>query len=134
MQNMLVATRGRGLKLEVVEVGVEQQDGFVNIFGLPGSFRDQERSLFTCSDSAKRYIALASPEWYCSSMKRVWVNKAGSFKEALDFDTAYYLGLSSEERVEGVQFLREEYFKSKGIEFREDGKRLRRVFRIIKQA
>jgi hypothetical protein len=84
--------------------------------------------------STKRYIALTGPEWYCSGMKRVWLNKAGSFKEALDFDTAYYLGLSSEERVEGVQFLREEYFKSKGIEFREDGKRLRRVFRIIKQA
>jgi hypothetical protein len=84
--------------------------------------------------SAERNIALARPEWYCSSMKRVWVNKAGSFKEALDFDTAYYLSLSSEERVEGVQFLREEYFKAKGIEFREDGKRLRRVFRIIKQA
>ncbi len=104
------------------------------VFGRPGSFGDQEKSLFTCSGSAKRYIALGSPEWYCSSMKRVWVNKAGSFKEALDFDTAYYLSLSSEERVEGVQFLREEYFKSKGIEFREDGKRLRRVFRIIKQA
>ena len=42
MQNMLVAARGRGLKLEVVEVGVEQQDGFVNIFGLHGSFGDQE--------------------------------------------------------------------------------------------
>jgi hypothetical protein len=84
--------------------------------------------------SAKRYIALTSPEWYCYRMKRVWVNKAGSFKEALDFDTAYYLGLSSEERVEGVQLLREEYFKSKGIEFCEDGKRLRRVFRVIKQA
>jgi hypothetical protein len=67
-------------------------------------------------------------------MNKVWVNKARSFKEALDFDTAYYSGLSSEERIEGVQFLREEYFKSKGIEFREDGKRLRRVVRIIKQA
>ena len=84
--------------------------------------------------STKRYIALTNPECYCSSVKQVWVNKAGSFKEALDFDTAYYSGLSSEERVEGVQILREEYFKSKGIEFREDGKRLRRVFRIIKQA
>jgi hypothetical protein len=67
-------------------------------------------------------------------MKRIWVNKAGSFKEAVDFDTAYYLSLSSAERIESVQILREEYFKSKGIEFREDGKRLRRVFRIIKQA
>jgi hypothetical protein len=67
-------------------------------------------------------------------MKRIWINKAGTFKEAQDFDTAYYLGLSSEERLETVQILREEYFKSNGLEFREDGKRLRRVFRVIKQA
>lgn len=67
-------------------------------------------------------------------MKRVWINKARSFKEAVDFDTAYYLSLSSEERLEGVQILREEYFKSKGLEFREDGKRLRRVLRVIKHA
>ena len=51
-----------------------------------------------------------------------------------DFDTAYYLSLSSTERVENVQFLREEFFKSHGLKFCEDGKRLRRVFRIIKQA
>ena len=67
-------------------------------------------------------------------MKRIWINKAGTFKEAQDFDTAYYLGLSSEKRLETVQILREEYFKSNGLEFREDGKRLRRVFRVIKQA
>ena len=67
-------------------------------------------------------------------MKRIWINKAGSFKEAQDFDTAYYLDFSSEERLEAVQILREEYYKSNGIESREDGKRLRRVFRVIKQA
>jgi hypothetical protein len=67
-------------------------------------------------------------------MKRIWINKAGSFKEAQDFDIAYYLSLSSVERLEGVQILREEYFKSNGLEFREDGKRLRRVFRVIKKA
>jgi hypothetical protein len=67
-------------------------------------------------------------------MKKIWVNKAGSFKEALEFDAAYYLSLSREERLESVQLLREAYFKSKGMEFREDGKRLRRIFRIIKQA
>jgi len=67
-------------------------------------------------------------------MKRIWINKAGSFKEAQDFDTSYYLGLSSEERLESVQILREEYFKSSGLEFGEDGKRLRRVFKVIKQA
>ena len=76
----------------------------------------------------------ATFEWYCDDMKRIWINKAGSFKEAQDFDTAYYLSLSIEERLEGVQILREEYFKSNGLEFCEDGKRLRRVFRVIKQA
>ena len=67
-------------------------------------------------------------------MEKIWVNRAKSFEEARDFDKAYYLRLSSTERVESVQFLREEYFKSHGLKQREDGKRLRRVFRIIKQA
>jgi hypothetical protein len=67
-------------------------------------------------------------------MKKIWVNKATSFEEAQDFDNAYYLSLSSTERVENVQFLREEFFKFHGLKFREDGKRLRRVFRVIKQA
>ena len=67
-------------------------------------------------------------------MKKVWINRAKSFEEAKDFDNAYYLSLSGMERVESVQFLREEFFKSHGLKFREDGKRLRRVFRVIKQA
>ena len=67
-------------------------------------------------------------------MKKVWINRAKSFEDAQDFDSAYYLSLSSTERVESVQILREEYFKSHGLKFREDGKRLRRVFRVIKQA
>ena len=67
-------------------------------------------------------------------MKKIWVNKAKSFEEAQYFDNAYYLSLSSSERVESVQILREEYFKANGLEFREDGKRLRRVLRITKQA
>jgi hypothetical protein len=66
-------------------------------------------------------------------MKKIWVNRAKSFEEAQDFDNAYYLSLSSKDRVESVQILREEFFQSSGLEFREDGKRLRRVFRIIKQ-
>jgi hypothetical protein len=67
-------------------------------------------------------------------MKKIWVHRAKSFEEAQAFDNAYYLSLSSTERVESVQILREEYFRSIGLEFREDGKRLRRVFRVIKQA
>jgi hypothetical protein len=81
-----------------------------------------------------RFIAFVTLEWYYWFMKRIWINKAGSFKEAQDFDTSYYLDLSSEEKLESVQILREEYFKSNGLKFREDGKRLRRVFKVIKQA
>ena len=60
-------------------------------------------------------------------MKKIWVNRARSFEEAQDFDNAYYLRLSRMERVESVQYLREEYFKSHGLNLREDGKRLRIV-------
>jgi len=67
-------------------------------------------------------------------MKKIWVNRARSFEEARDFDNAYYLSLSSTERVESVQILREQYFKAHGLKYREDGKRLRRVFKIIKPA
>jgi hypothetical protein len=67
-------------------------------------------------------------------MKKIWVNRANSFEKAQEFDNAYYYSLSSTERVENVQILREEFFKIQGMKFREDGKRLRRVSRIIKQA
>ena len=67
-------------------------------------------------------------------MKKIWVNKARSFDEAQKFDDSYYLGLSVMERIEIVQLLREEFFKSNGLKFREDGKRLRRVSSVIKQA
>ncbi len=67
-------------------------------------------------------------------MKRIWVNKAGSLEAANKFEAEYYKGLSSEVRVETVQLLRETHFKSTGLKFREDGKRLRRVLSVIKQA
>ena len=67
-------------------------------------------------------------------MRKIWINRAKSFEEAQDFDNVYYLNLSSVERVEIVQILREEYFKNHGMNFREDGKRLRRVLRVVKQA
>jgi len=67
-------------------------------------------------------------------MKKIWVNKARSFEEAQAFDRKYYMRLSSLERVEIVQMLREAFFNSIGLKSHEDGKRLRRVFRIIKQA
>jgi hypothetical protein len=65
---------------------------------------------------------------------KVWFNKTNSFEEAREFDTAYYLELSSVERLETIQILREAHFKSTGLASHENGKRLRRVFRIIEQA
>ena len=67
-------------------------------------------------------------------MKRIWVNKAGSLEEADKFEAEYYKGLSSEVRVETVQLLREMHFKTKGLKFCGNGKRLRRVLVVIKQA
>jgi hypothetical protein len=67
-------------------------------------------------------------------MKRIWVNKAASLEAANQFEVEYYKGLSGEVRVETVQLLREMHFKSTGLKFGEDGKRLRRVLSVIKQA
>ena len=66
--------------------------------------------------------------------KKIWMNKAASFEDAHKFDTVYYLNLSGSERVETIQILREEHFKSTGLISRENGKRLRRVLRVIEQA
>jgi hypothetical protein len=65
--------------------------------------------------------------------KRIWIKKHRSFEEAQASDLAYYLSLSRSERLETVQFLREEYRKMKKGDQYESGKRLRRVFKIIKQ-
>jgi hypothetical protein len=63
--------------------------------------------------------------------KEMWVNKSRSFEDAERFDSAYYLSLSSAERVETVQLLREQYFKAAGIRVDENGKRLRRVLAVV---
>lgn len=63
-------------------------------------------------------------------MKKIWVNKAKSFKDAEEFDIKYYLRMSKKERLETMQFLREIYYKIKGLK-NEGRKRLRRVIRII---
>jgi len=65
---------------------------------------------------------------------KIWFNKANSFEDAHDFDSAYYLNLTSAERIEAIQILREAHFQSTGSLSYENGKRLRRVFKIIKQA
>ena len=65
--------------------------------------------------------------------KKIWVNKSNSFAEAQEFDDTYYLSLSPTERLETVQFLREEYLKMNKGENHEGGKRLRRVLKLIKK-
>jgi len=64
--------------------------------------------------------------------EKLWVNKAESFDAAKEYDDDYYLSMSEKERLETVQFLREEYFKIKKGSDDENRKRLRRVIRIIK--
>lgn len=65
--------------------------------------------------------------------KKIWLNISRSFKEALEFDDAYYLAQSPQERLETVQFLREEYGKMKRGKEYAGGKGLRRVHKLIKQ-
>ena len=65
--------------------------------------------------------------------EKIWMNKSKSFMEAREFDDAYYLAQSPQERLETVQFLREEYEKIKKRKNYECGKGLRRVLRLIKQ-
>lgn len=66
-------------------------------------------------------------------MKKIWIKKFASFKEAEKADQKYYSNLSPAERLDIIQFLRESYFKLKGL-FKHDGRsRLRRSIKIIKQ-
>jgi hypothetical protein len=67
-------------------------------------------------------------------MKKIWINKADSFKASEKFDAGYYLEMTLSERLETVQLLREEYskiHKKKGGPKDEIAKGLRRVIRVI---
>ena len=67
-------------------------------------------------------------------MKKTWVKRFSSFKKAAKADQEYYAKLTPSERLETIQFLRESYFKLKGL-FKNDGRsRLRRSIKIIQQA
>ena len=65
--------------------------------------------------------------------QKVWIKKISSFSEARDQDLQYYLNMSAQERLETVQFLREQYFKFNGIIPYESGKRLRRIVRVVQK-
>lgn len=76
-------------------------------------------------------------------MKKIWVNKARSFKEAEEFDIDYYFGMSRAERLADMQYIREIYFNKilphlkhkkdlyKELNNGKGRKRLRRVITII---
>jgi len=66
-------------------------------------------------------------------MNKIWINKTNSHEEAQLYDEAYYLSMTPEERLETIQFLREEFSKLSKGRRHEGRKRLRRVFTIIKQ-
>lgn len=58
------------------------------------------------------------------------MTRASSFKEAAEFDSAYYATMSKAERISTMQFLREIYLKFKAPR-NENGKGLRRVIKVI---
>ena len=64
-------------------------------------------------------------------MKKIWVNKAHSFKEAEELDRQYYLRMSGKEKIETVQLLREIYCKINKEAKNASRKGLRRIIRII---
>ena len=66
-------------------------------------------------------------------MRKIWVRKARSFREAERFDREYYQAMSPGERVETVQFIREQLVKIRGSSRRHAGHRtgLRRVLTIV---
>ncbi|MBN1843968.1 MAG: hypothetical protein JW883_17035 [Deltaproteobacteria bacterium] len=65
--------------------------------------------------------------------KRIWVNRAGSFSEAEEFDDKYRKAQTATERLDEMQFLREQYFKMNQEAGDAHRKGLRRAIRIIKQ-
>jgi len=65
--------------------------------------------------------------------QKIWIKKPCSFSEARDQDLEYYFNMSTEERLEIMQFLREQYFKLKGTGPDESEKGLRRIARVVQK-
>ena len=67
-------------------------------------------------------------------MRKIWVNKANSFSDAEKFERSYYSKMLPSEKLDTIQWLREEYFRSHKMGGSDaGGKRLRRVLKIIEQ-
>ncbi|MDI6733708.1 MAG: hypothetical protein QME51_07545 [Planctomycetota bacterium] len=64
---------------------------------------------------------------------KVWINIAHSLAEAEQFDRNYYRQMTPQERLDTIQFLREQYHKLKGLPNAKSRKRLRRTVEIVKQ-
>ena len=64
-------------------------------------------------------------------MEKIWSRKPDSFQEAEHFDNLYYRAMSKTERLETIQFLREEYRKIKSRIKHEGRERLRRVITVV---
>ena len=71
-------------------------------------------------------------------MKKIWIHKSHSFKEANEFDREYYFKMTPKERLNIMQELREMYYKFskpfKGPKAKYGyRKRLQRVIKVIPQ-
>ncbi len=64
-------------------------------------------------------------------MAKIWMHRADSFEAAERFDLNYYLSMGSTERLEIVQYLREEHMKMKKGGKDEIAEGLRRVITIV---
>jgi hypothetical protein len=64
-------------------------------------------------------------------MKKIWVRKTESYREAGSFDLEYYLNMTPQKRIETMQYLREIYYRIKGKD-EKSREGLQRVIKVIK--
>ncbi len=65
--------------------------------------------------------------------RKIWMKKLNLMSNEDNDDIEYYLDMSREERLEIVQFLREQYLKINGMNPYESGKGLQRTIRIVQR-
>ena len=65
--------------------------------------------------------------------KKIWINKPDTFSVAEKFDHEYYRTLTASQRLDEMQFLREQYFKMDKEAEDAHRKGLRRTIKVIKQ-
>ena len=66
--------------------------------------------------------------------KKIWANIVNSFSDAEKFDDEYYRSQTPLQRLDEMQFLREQYMKMNQEAEDAHRKGLRRVIKVIKQA